>query len=707
MSGTRRSQLRRRPVEVLVVALLAAAVAALPAAPAAATTCLAGTGTSLDPFLVTDAADLAKVGSGTDGCDSDSFYLQTADITLSGSWTPIASFSGTYDGGDHTISGLVVSEASDDVGLFGSAPGATLRRVHVVDGDVTGQTNTGGLVGYGNNVTVIDASFSGTVTGVGYVGGLVGYGPGATAIARSWSAGTVTGTNDVGGLVGYVPSGGIRSSFSTADVAAADDDAAGLVGYFPASDLEELRVDGTITAATSSGGGSVVAGDAFHWSLTLDLSAALGSGTSAISGFSLAADPSNTGSWLPDAIVWNGTHNVVTNENSEQVTAQIRASSGAPAIDGTAFRDVDLTLRWDASVIDGGASPSDLEEFLGTTRPPLHLADAFGGLRDTTSTFVADFTATLDADLPSRGDLTDVFARGDVTVTGDARWVGGLTGYNPNGLVTRAYTTGAVSVSGTGTDVGGLIGLDRSGSTVDSFWDTETSGQASSDGGTGKTTTQLTSIATFNDTATAGLTTAWPIVAGWQPYVAGTTVWGICEDVNDGYPFLLWRYDSDPCTDPVPTVAAGATLAVTCPADAEGTLPVGTPITCTLTGGDPDIDILWRAASNPTFAEGVVRTGTDGTGTIAFTIPPAAAGSPITVELVAWTAPLPVGTAAGTAAGGPVPSVIPAGGGPSERHAPVTVLVALLIGSAALLAVALRRRSLGSGEPTELPHHLV
>jgi hypothetical protein len=77
--------------------------------------------------------------------------------------------------------------------------------------------------------------------------------------------------------------------------------------------------------------------------------------------------------------------------------------------------------------------------------------------------------------------------------------------------------------------VGGLVGYN--GGTVDSsFWDTQTSGQGSSDGGTGKTTAQMKDISTFTG---AG----WDIIAVDNPDDRNTDyVWNIVDDVT--YPFL-------------------------------------------------------------------------------------------------------------------------------------------------------------------------
>ena len=76
--------------------------------------------------------------------------------------------------------------------------------------------------------------------------------------------------------------------------------------------------------------------------------------------------------------------------------------------------------------------------------------------------------------------------------------IGGLLGYRYNGSVTDSYSTGRVArSSGTATSIGGLIGDSRataSGTVSNSYWDTSTSGQTTSAGGSGvvgKTTRQL------------------------------------------------------------------------------------------------------------------------------------------------------------------------------------------------------------------------
>jgi hypothetical protein len=128
--------------------------------------------------------------------------------------------------------------------------------------------------------------------------------------------------------------------------------------------------------------------------------------------------------------------------------------------------------------------------------------------------------------------------------------------------------------------------------------------------------------------------------------------------------------DTDSAT---PTPGSGPTLAClpAVPAAGDG-------VTCTVSGADAGIDILWRAASNTVFASAGVRIGADGKGTFSFIVPAAAVGQELRVELVGWAAPLSLGVVVGVV-GGPVPSSVPAGEGPGGLLAAVAVAIAFLL----------------------------
>ena len=126
-----------------------------------------------------------------------------------------------------------------------------------------------------------------------------------------------------------------------------------------------------------------------------------------------------------------------------------------------------------------------------------------------------------------RGTVTQCYSAGSVSGTDN---VGGLAGSNYSGTLSNCYSTGAVS--GTGQNVGGLVGT-REGyaKVIQCFWDIQTSGQSTSDGGMGKTTAEM-------QTATTFLEAGWDFVGESQN---GTqNIWVICE--GQDYPKLAWQF---------------------------------------------------------------------------------------------------------------------------------------------------------------------
>ncbi|WP_139366735.1 GLUG motif-containing protein [Trichlorobacter thiogenes] len=111
--------------------------------------------------------------------------------------------------------------------------------------------------------------------------------------------------------------------------------------------------------------------------------------------------------------------------------------------------------------------------------------------------------------------IADSYATGTVgNVSATNANVGGLVGYlSPGTSVTNSYAAGAVVGQ---SHVGGLVGYQFNvyATVTNSYWDTQVSGQATSDGGTGKTSAELTQAATFagwDISTTGGSSAAWRI----------------------------------------------------------------------------------------------------------------------------------------------------------------------------------------------------
>jgi hypothetical protein len=136
------------------------------------------------------------------------------------------------------------------------------------------------------------------------------------------------------------------------------------------------------------------------------------------------------------------------------------------------------------------------------------------------------------------GDVSDCYSTGSVT---GEDFIGGLVGINGKGsTVSNSYSTGSVTCAGNVClEVGGLVGVncnpagENCGTVSNSFWDTEISGQAASDGGTGKTTAEMHDVATFSE---AG----WDIIAVADSDTRNPAyIWNIVNGAT--YPFLSWQ----------------------------------------------------------------------------------------------------------------------------------------------------------------------
>jgi len=106
-----------------------------------------------------------------------------------------------FDGNNHTISNVDLTDHhfNSNIGLIGCNQGGSIRNIHV-DGNIAGEENIGGLVGY-NRGMVSNCFSEMNVSGYSSVGGLLGYDNYAT-ISHCGSSGNVEGYEYVGGLVG-------------------------------------------------------------------------------------------------------------------------------------------------------------------------------------------------------------------------------------------------------------------------------------------------------------------------------------------------------------------------------------------------------------------------------------------------------------------------------------------------------------------------
>ena len=176
----------------------------------------AGTGAVDDPIEISSEAELTDFRMRVNNGEKSLCAKLTTDIQLSENWTPFApgdgyisnAFGGTFDGNNHTIKNLTVTNGD---GLFASVNGATIKNLKV-EGTISGTSaNVGGIVGKTQgDVTITNCSFTGSV-----------------------STSKLGSSNAAGGIVGRVNAGTLKveNCANHATVTAEKASAAGIIGY--------------------------------------------------------------------------------------------------------------------------------------------------------------------------------------------------------------------------------------------------------------------------------------------------------------------------------------------------------------------------------------------------------------------------------------------------------------------------------------------
>ena len=219
-------------------------------------------------YTVYNADGLMNVAELVNGGKTDINITLDKNIDLTGKdWTPIGtsfdnSYTGTFDGGGHTITGLTITTKDQFVGLFGylnragTVKNVVMEGIQITSNHMFG--NTGGVAGFSWG-TIENCSVSGSVSGTVYVGGVVGAQIGGSITGCSSSA-TVKGTVDVGGVAGQTNSSAtLTACYATGNVTIeinpAKNIAGGsLVGMNAGSSLLACYATGNVTSTGSSTG---------------------------------------------------------------------------------------------------------------------------------------------------------------------------------------------------------------------------------------------------------------------------------------------------------------------------------------------------------------------------------------------------------------------------------------------------------------------
>lgn len=130
-----------------------------------------GSGSESDPYEVISIGHLIEISSTQNLWNKH--FIQTIDINalaITG-FTPIGTsaknFTGSYDGQEHTISNLTINKTDTDyVSLFGYINVASISNLGIINANITGENNVGGLVGQAaDNSSITNCYVAGAVSG--------------------------------------------------------------------------------------------------------------------------------------------------------------------------------------------------------------------------------------------------------------------------------------------------------------------------------------------------------------------------------------------------------------------------------------------------------------------------------------------------------------------------------------------------------------
>ena len=468
---------------------------------------------------------------------SETSYVGLFGVALGSSIKQVGLASATVSGG-YLVGGLVgysegsiISDSYAMVSVSGSGEyiGGLLGMVNTEGntnsiisdsyamGSVSGDDYVGGLVGYNSSGAISGSYATGAVSGGDYVGGLVGYESGDSdsgniSISDSYATGSVSGGDDyVGGLAGYSDHGNISGSYATGKVSG-DFNVGGLVGHIDSSTINSSYATGSVAGAFVAGGlvgytDSGIIGDSYaagsvsgdgeyfgglvgySYGSTISASYATGS----VSGYdNVGGLVGHTGSSTMRII---GDNTITNSDIDGNIRVGASGTISASYATGNVTGDDYLgglvgsgygTIR--TSYAAGNVSgSSDYSHYVGGLVGYIYGGAVSGSYA--IGSVAGSYHVGGLVGYNSSGAISDSYAAG--SVAGKGYDIGGLVGRNEGGAITASYAIGSVSTSGDTFYTGGLVGYDDDGGIIASYWDTQTTGQAGSYGGVGKTTAEL------------------------------------------------------------------------------------------------------------------------------------------------------------------------------------------------------------------------
>lgn len=370
-----------------------------------------GEGTNEKPYLIcnlTQFIDISENCNDSVSLSCSQSYRLEADLDFSSvsSWKPIGSknattFSGVFDGADHTLSQINLSFTADTSGIFGKVSNATIKNLNVENLTLNSTSAVFGFIGQISDQSVIDkvsiinAKVLGDTSVSSKIGILAGhiYGGSSTVVISNIFITGSSDTTDVlskafsGGLAGYSNNVNFSNIDITADVKAIDSVAGILTGSAQGSGIiTRVKTSGSVEALRTVGG-----------------------------------------------LVGLTELDVIESKSTASVTAT--ATSGGSSVGGLIGSTLS-TLTIARSVATGAVTGSSY---------------GVGGLAG----FANVGNPVTAEDCYATGSVTNNWTSGSTT---DFNGTGGLFGYFTKGSILRSYSSGTVTVLNNGEWVGALIG---------------------------------------------------------------------------------------------------------------------------------------------------------------------------------------------------------------------------------------------------------
>jgi hypothetical protein len=438
---------------------------------------LTGDGTQLNPYQISSPQDFITLSQY--GAAWRSRIILMADINLSGFTVrpignSIVKFTGSFNGQGFVIRNAAINLPNKDIiGLFGS-----------IDDD--------GLI---ENLGVEDAN----VIGTQFIGALAGINSGT--LSNCYSTGFIDANSFayIGGLVGLCFNGTISNCRSTANISGTGSCIGGLVGYNSGGTIVNCRSIGAVTDIDSNDFGSCAGG--------------------------LVGD--NVFGTISKCYSTGSVSAASTSETAYIAIGGLVGDSGYDSIISDSYADSDIFVDCNSSSIDicagGLAGVKICSDVIGCRSK----GNITCNLGDDPNCYAGGLIGLNVWQFVENCYSTSVIAATEFVVPDQNNsdyYIGGLIGSNEDGDVVNCYAAGAVAGSSC---AGGLVGYGPSDYVTASFWDTQTTGQSISAGGTGKNTADMKTLSIFTS-------------AGWDfSYADGDPAdWFIQVDE---YPILTWQ----------------------------------------------------------------------------------------------------------------------------------------------------------------------